>query len=87
MRIAVVGGGVSGCCAAAALAEKLRGSARVTLFESGRGAGGRASTRRLESGNRVDHGERSRPALGKRSVCFSGAPTLMEMDVQASEDM
>ena len=71
MRIAVIGGGVSGCCAAAALADKLRGSARVTLFESGRGAGGRASTRRLESGHRVDHGARAQITISDVLIVFS----------------
>ena len=61
MRIAVIGGGLSGCCAASVIAASRTLAAKcpaleVTVFESGRGLGGRASTRRLESGGRVDHG-------------------------------
>ena len=53
MRIAVIGGGISGCCAASAIAASRTLAARcptleVTVFESGRGVGGRAATRRLE---------------------------------------
>ena len=47
MRVAVIGGGISGCCAASTLAARL-GRAAITLFESGRGVGGRMATRRLE---------------------------------------
>ena len=51
-EIAIVGGGVTGTVAAAQLA-KLLPSARVTLFDQGRGLGGRASHRRVDASGRV----------------------------------
>lgn len=54
-RVAVLGGGVAGCAAAARLN---RLGAHVTLLEMGRGAGGRVATRRTREDRRieVDHG-------------------------------
>lgn len=51
-NIAVVGGGVAGLAAARALIDRGR---RVTVFDKGRGPGGRASTRRSDHGS-FDHG-------------------------------
>lgn len=48
LRVAVLGSGVAGSTAARALAENGVG---VTVFESGRGAGGRTSTRVVRSGD------------------------------------
>ncbi|KAJ6844796.1 uncharacterized protein M6B38_293930 [Iris pallida] len=57
MKIAVIGSGISGAVCASILA---RGGAAVTVFESGRGAGGRMSHRRemAEDGRMLffDHG-------------------------------
>ena len=47
-RVAIVGGGVSGCASARRLAQ-LAPSAEITLYEIGRGPGGRASTRKTRS--------------------------------------
>jgi len=47
-RVAIVGGGVSGCASARRLAQ-LAPSATITLYEIGRGPGGRASTRKTRS--------------------------------------
>ncbi len=50
-RVAIIGGGLGG----AVLAGALRATHEVTLFEKGRGYGGRMSTRQAE-GFRFDHG-------------------------------
>mmetsp|Transcript_17998 Transcript_17998/g.46657 ORF Transcript_17998/g.46657 Transcript_17998/m.46657 type:complete len:541 (-) Transcript_17998:297-1919(-) len=51
LRIAIVGGGFSGCCAAAALSTSFEGglpTPEITLFDmGGRGVGGRSSHRRV----------------------------------------
>jgi len=56
-RIAVVGGGVAGATCARTLADH---GLNVEVYDKGRGAGGRLSTRRAESGEdeivRFDHG-------------------------------
>lgn len=51
-RIAIVGGGLAGLAAARVLADA---GARVTVLDKGRGAGGRASTRRRDA-HQFDHG-------------------------------
>ncbi|VEU39268.1 unnamed protein product [Pseudo-nitzschia multistriata] len=48
VRVAIIGGGVSGSASARRLAQ-LAPSARITLYEMGRGLGGRASTRKTRS--------------------------------------
>lgn len=56
MQVAVIGAGVAGLACAQVLAEAGHG---VTLFDKGRGPGGRMSTRRVEVGGRTiafDHG-------------------------------
>jgi len=56
VRVAVVGGGLAGLTAASRLA---RGGCAVTVYETGRGPGGRTSTRRAGpdgSGWQFDHG-------------------------------
>lgn len=58
-RVCVVGGGVAGL----ACARALRGRASVVVLDKGRGPGGRASTRRSESG-RFDHGAQYFTARG-----------------------
>lgn len=47
-RVAIIGGGVSGCASARRLAQ-LAPSAEITVYEIGRGPGGRASTRKTRS--------------------------------------
>ena len=56
-NIAIIGGGVAGCAAARRLVE-LDPSVSVTIFEIGRGLGGRASTRttRALPDLRINHG-------------------------------
>jgi len=49
LRVAIIGGGVSGCAMARRLAELTGSSAHITLYEIGRGPGGRASTRKTRS--------------------------------------
>ena len=55
--IAIIGAGVSGCALAAQLG-RLGYRGRISLWETGRGAGGRASTRRSRRDDRlaIDHG-------------------------------
>ena len=55
--IAVIGAGVSGCALAAQL-RLLGHQAPISLWETGRGPGGRASTRRSrqDPALRIDHG-------------------------------
>jgi len=50
-RVAIIGGGVSGCASARRLAQLLvpTSACEITLYEIGRGPGGRASTRRTRS--------------------------------------
>jgi predicted NAD/FAD-dependent oxidoreductase len=48
VRVAIIGGGVSGCASARRLAQ-LAPSAEITLYEIGRGPGGRASTRKTRA--------------------------------------
>lgn len=52
LRVAVIGGGIAGIAAAQTLADQ---NARVTVFDKGRGPGGRMSTRRTDE-LRFDHG-------------------------------
>lgn len=51
-RVAVCGGGLSACAAANRLASN---GIEVTIFEAGRGLGGRSATRRSENVY-FDHG-------------------------------
>jgi predicted NAD/FAD-dependent oxidoreductase len=57
LRVAIIGGGVSGCASARRLAQ-LAPAAQITLYEIGRGPGGRASTRKTRSlpGVYINHG-------------------------------
>lgn len=52
-RIAVIGAGIAGLMCARILSDQ---GIEVEVFEKSRGPGGRAATRRLESGGMVDHG-------------------------------
>ncbi len=52
LRVAVVGGGMSGMAAARTLADQ---NAQVVVFDKGRGPGGRMSTRRMDNMS-CDHG-------------------------------
>merc|ERR1719382_453558 len=69
-RIAVVGGGVSACSLAYALRDQLASKTlSLTLFEMGRGPGGRASTRTTREfpDLHVDHGA---PSFSARTAPF-----------------
>ncbi|QEG23709.1 FAD-dependent oxidoreductase [Mariniblastus fucicola] len=52
-RVAVIGAGISGLFAARTLADH---GVPVTVFDKGRGVGGRMSTRRIDGVQRFDHG-------------------------------
>lgn len=52
-RVAVIGAGIAGLMCARILSDH---GIEVEIFEKSRGPGGRAATRRLESGGLVDHG-------------------------------
>ncbi|MDB4733093.1 FAD-dependent oxidoreductase [Planctomicrobium sp.] len=52
-RVAVIGAGISGLACAQALKEQ---GAKVTVYDKGRGAGGRMSTRRTAERFEFDHG-------------------------------
>lgn len=52
-KIAILGGGLAGLAAARRLAQA---GAGVTVFDKGRGVGGRASTRYAEDSRQFDHG-------------------------------
>jgi len=56
--VAIIGGGIAGCAAARSVSLNDPGRASVTVYEIGRGAGGRASTRRTRSipGLHINHG-------------------------------
>ena len=66
-RIAVIGAGIGGLTLATSLAQSLGGRASITVFDKGRGVGGRISTRR-EDGYRFDHGA---PSFTVRSPAFA----------------
>ena len=53
MRVAIVGAGLAGLACADQL---VAGGHQVSLFDKGRGPGGRMSTRRMEDGWAFDHG-------------------------------
>lgn len=58
MRVAIVGGGIGGCSCAWQLAQLAREQVKITVFEMGRGAGGRTATRRSRDlpGLALNHG-------------------------------
>lgn len=59
VRVAIIGAGITGItCARALVAAGLE----VTLFDKGRGLGGRLATRRTDAGLRFDHGAQYLPA-------------------------
>lgn len=77
MKVACIGAGVAGLSAAIGLAE---GGSEVTLFDKGRGAGGRLSTRRTATALgevRFDHGAQFFTA---RSQSFASAVQRLEAD-------
>jgi len=57
-NVAIIGGGIAGCAAARSLTLHDPTNANVTVYEIGRGPGGRASTRRTRSipGLCINHG-------------------------------
>ncbi|OYX13322.1 MAG: hypothetical protein B7Z15_07630, partial [Rhizobiales bacterium 32-66-8] len=61
-RIAIIGAGIGGLT----LAEALTGHAKITVFETGRGVGGRTASRR-EGSYRFDHGA---PCFTVRTPAF-----------------
>ena len=70
-RVAVIGGGVASCSLVYAMRKHLEAKQlSLTLFEMGRGLGGRAATRRTREVPklRVDHGA---PAFEVRSARFA----------------
>ena len=82
-RIAVVGGGVASCSLVFALREYLDASKlSLTIFEMGRGPGGRAATRRTRErpALRVDHGapafEAMTPRFGKLCAALEDSKIL-----------
>ena len=83
-RIAVIGGGVAATSLVYGLRDLVAGQLSISLFEMGRGVGGRAATRvtRDKPGLRVDHGV---PAFEARSsefisLCDSLAPHLSRVE-------
>merc|ERR1719162_1958212 len=56
-KVAIIGGGIAGCATARRLAQ-VDAAAQITLYEMGRGPGGRASTRKSRSlpQLRINHG-------------------------------
>ncbi len=61
-RVAVVGAGLAGLACARVLADR---GLRVTVFDKGRSVGGRATSRREESGRVFDHGAQFFTARGE----------------------
>jgi len=57
-RVGVIGGGIGGCSAARIISKSLGSATEVTIFEIGRGPGGRSATRRTREfpGLHVNHG-------------------------------
>ncbi|TGN44114.1 FAD-dependent oxidoreductase, partial [Paracoccus liaowanqingii] len=53
IRVAIIGAGLAGLTCAGRLAQA---GLSVTLFDKGRGPGGRLATRRADDGLRFDHG-------------------------------
>lgn len=58
VRVGIVGAGVSGCACAWSLVQAAKRPVHITLYEMGRGAGGRAATRKSRDapGLGVNHG-------------------------------
>jgi predicted NAD/FAD-dependent oxidoreductase len=63
LKIAVIGAGISGLLCARTLCDM---GLDVEVFEKSRGPGGRSATRRLDSGNRADHGAPFFQTLSRR---------------------
>ncbi|TJZ91925.1 FAD-dependent oxidoreductase [Paracoccus gahaiensis] len=74
IRVAIIGAGLAGLTCGGLLAQA---GLSVTLFDKGRGPGGRLATRRAEGGLRFDHGA---PCLTARDPVF--AAFLDELAVQ-----
>ena len=70
-EVAIVGGGITGTVAATTLARLLPG-ARITLFDQGRGLGGRALHRRVDDGEVVAPWARSSMAFDHGCQFFQG---------------
>ncbi len=85
MRVAVIGGGISGLVCAGALRDAGFG---VTVFDKGRGVGGRTSTRR-EGGWRFDHGaprlEIGDPELAEERASWETAGVVMPWQPRVRE--
>ena len=83
-RVAIVGGGVAGCASARRIAQ-LAPSAQVTLYEIGRGPGGRASTRKTRKLPHlyINHGAPYadiRTKLGKSIISSLGASSTIPFE-------
>ena len=70
-EVAIVGGGITGTVAATTLARLLPGAC-VTLFDQGRGLGGRASHRRVDNGKVVAPWARASMAFDHGCQFFQG---------------
>ncbi|ODT58197.1 MULTISPECIES: FAD-dependent oxidoreductase [Paracoccus] len=69
VRVAIIGAGITGItCARALVAAGLT----VTLFDKGRGIGGRLATRRTDGGLRFDHGAQYLPASDPEFAALLG---------------
>ena len=84
VRVAVIGGGITGLTCARALADA--GHA-VTVFDKGRGVGGRLATRRTDDGLRFDHGAQVLPATEGHTAVEHGEWTFELHDVGVGDDL
>ena len=66
-KVAVIGAGISGVFAARTLQDH---GMRVTIFDKGRGIGGRMATRRIEGGDTFDHGAQYFTARDRRFIRY-----------------
>lgn len=77
-NVAVIGAGISGLIAARTLQDH---GLTVTVFDKGRGVGGRMSTRRIEGGGTFDHGAQYFTARDHRFARY--VDSWIEQDIVA----